>query len=183
MVGILGFADALRLVGWLDENAAGTLEIPNFQAHNGDGAKKRAMTHKRVTRHRDMMKRESVTREEKRREAKNNNNPPISPQGGDEKAGGGAASPRGPKTQQVAADNPLWVEVASRWFGGAVPRDQVRRVNRIVTALADRRAVPEEIGQRIRRYRSLYPEREPPTPEALVKFWADVAPPPAEYIR
>jgi hypothetical protein len=109
-------------------------------------------------------------------EENNNNNPPMSPHGGDEKTGRGNASPRGPK-KQVYANDPLWVEVAARWFGGDVPRDQVRRVNRIVAALADRRAVPDEIGQRIRRYRSLYPEREPPTPEALIKFWADAAPP------
>ncbi|MGX4910991.1 DnaT-like ssDNA-binding domain-containing protein [Enterobacter chengduensis] len=57
---ITGFADALITVGWLayvDEK----LVLPNFERHNGESSKKRALTNRRVAEHR---KREtqSVTR-------------------------------------------------------------------------------------------------------------------------
>lgn len=57
---ITGFADALITVGWLayvDEKLA----LPNFERHNGESSKKRALTNRRVAEHR---KREtqSVTR-------------------------------------------------------------------------------------------------------------------------
>jgi hypothetical protein len=76
MVGIYGFADALIEVGWLiKDEGKDCLIISNFQEHNGEGAKKRAQTNKRVAKHRDEkrssvteMKRGSVTREEKRRD-------------------------------------------------------------------------------------------------------------------
>lgn len=42
-----GFATALRTVGWLTGDD-GQLEIPNFHRHNGQTAKKRANTSKRV---------------------------------------------------------------------------------------------------------------------------------------
>ena len=72
-----GFANALRQVGWLD-GRDGHLSIPNFDAHNGQTAKKRAQTNKRVAKKRECNA-ESVTgseqkalpekrREEKRRE-------------------------------------------------------------------------------------------------------------------
>lgn len=55
-----GFAQAMRNVGWLDANG-----FPNFHRHNGETAKKRALTNKRVKKLRNA---ESVTREEKKRE-------------------------------------------------------------------------------------------------------------------
>lgn len=59
-IGIPGFCEAmpddwLRIV---DEN---TVELPGFQEHNGVGAKKRALTQKRVAQHRSKKKRQSVT--------------------------------------------------------------------------------------------------------------------------
>lgn len=39
---LIGFADALRQVGWLKGRAA-SLEFPNFGRHNGQSAKRRAM--------------------------------------------------------------------------------------------------------------------------------------------
>lgn len=63
-----GFSDALRKVGWLDgrDNA---ITFPRFAEHNGQTAKKRAETNKRVSKHRNAI---GVTKAlpEKRREEK-----------------------------------------------------------------------------------------------------------------
>ena len=66
--GVTGFAHALRKVGWLT-GGNGLATFPNFDEHNGDTAKKRAQTAKRVTKHRNA----DVTQEalpDKRREEK-----------------------------------------------------------------------------------------------------------------
>jgi len=76
-----GFADALRQVGWL-EGRDGRLSIPNFDRHNGQSSKQRALTARRVANHKRKGNDPSVTsalpREEKRREEKNKkeDNPP-----------------------------------------------------------------------------------------------------------
>ena len=72
--GVTGFADALRKVGWLDgrDNA---LSFPRFAEHNGQTAKNRAETNKRVARHRNANTVTNVTPKplpEKRREEKSN---------------------------------------------------------------------------------------------------------------
>ncbi|HAT7488649.1 TPA: hypothetical protein QCH64_002742 [Enterobacter asburiae] len=46
-----GFADALITVGWLHESN-GYLTLPNFDRHNGESSKKRALTNRRVSEHR-----------------------------------------------------------------------------------------------------------------------------------
>lgn len=46
-----GFADALIAVGWLHESN-GSLTLPNFDRHNGESSKKRALTNRRVSEHR-----------------------------------------------------------------------------------------------------------------------------------
>ncbi|WP_338506443.1 DNA replication domain protein [Erwinia aphidicola] len=48
---VTGFADALISVGWLSQED-GRLFFPNFERHNGDSSKKRALTNRRVTEHR-----------------------------------------------------------------------------------------------------------------------------------
>jgi hypothetical protein len=84
-----GFAGALREVGWLS-GRQGLLTIPNFDRHNGQTAKARAVTNRRVSRHRaksggNAASVTDVTPEslqkplpEKRREE---DNPPKAPQG------------------------------------------------------------------------------------------------------
>lgn len=60
VIGITGFCSLLP-EDWLrviDEN---TVELPGFQSHNGVEAKKKALTQKRVTQHRNKVKRKSVT--------------------------------------------------------------------------------------------------------------------------
>ncbi|EPR9140274.1 DnaT-like ssDNA-binding domain-containing protein [Cronobacter sakazakii] len=48
---ITGFADALITVGWLAYED-GRLVLPNFERHNGESSKKRALTNRRVAEHR-----------------------------------------------------------------------------------------------------------------------------------
>jgi len=49
-IGILGFADALQAVGWLQINNAGIC-VPRFDEHNGKTAKRRAQDASRQARH------------------------------------------------------------------------------------------------------------------------------------
>lgn len=51
MVGVTGFADALISIGWL-EGEDDALNLPRFNEHNGETAKARALTQKRVAAHR-----------------------------------------------------------------------------------------------------------------------------------
>ena len=78
---VTGFADAMLLCGWLVESENG-LAFPNFDRHNGKTAKSRALTAKRVSKHKQKSNAQgnangnagSVTlplpREEKRRDSK-----------------------------------------------------------------------------------------------------------------
>lgn len=52
VVGLEGFAEALIVVRWLEQDTSGLL-IPNFTRHNGESAKKRAMAAERQRRWRD----------------------------------------------------------------------------------------------------------------------------------
>ncbi len=49
-VGVTGFCDAVTQAGWL-YNDGKVIHIPNFDAHNGETAKKRCQTAKRVAKH------------------------------------------------------------------------------------------------------------------------------------
>jgi len=69
-ISVTGFADAMVNVGWLVVTEGGIL-IPDFDKHNSKSAKKRAITARRVAKHRvPKCNADSVTREEKRREEK-----------------------------------------------------------------------------------------------------------------
>lgn len=49
---VTGFAEAMSLVGWLEQKDS-KLVMPNFDRHNGESAKKRAQTAKRVAKSRE----------------------------------------------------------------------------------------------------------------------------------
>ena len=71
---VTGFADALRKVGWL-EGRDNALSFPRFAEHNGQTAKNRCETNKRVAKHRNAKTVTDVTQKplpEKRREEKSN---------------------------------------------------------------------------------------------------------------
>jgi len=52
IAGVTGFAEAMALSGWLNQNGH-LLSLPNFQRHNGKTAKNRALTNERVAKHRN----------------------------------------------------------------------------------------------------------------------------------
>ncbi len=76
VVGMDGFANALKSVNWLDfDDNSETITIPNFERHNGETAKKRALKNKRQAKWRQNKDAKvdtpastnASTREEKRR--------------------------------------------------------------------------------------------------------------------
>jgi len=76
--GVTGFADALLSpsISWLQESETGGFRFPNFDRHNGQTAKTRALTSKRVAACKQRKGNAEVTpgalpREEKRREENN----------------------------------------------------------------------------------------------------------------
>ena len=76
-IGVTGFCTAALHVGWLFVTEDG-ISLPNFDYHNGQSAKDRSLTAKRVAKHRksngkcnDENVTEALAREEKRREEKN----------------------------------------------------------------------------------------------------------------
>lgn len=73
LTGVTGFAEQVALVGWLEQNGH-ELTLPNFDYHNGDTAKKRALGKNRIEKHRSNAEcnAETVTESlpEKRREEK-----------------------------------------------------------------------------------------------------------------
>ncbi|MCA6999521.1 DnaT-like ssDNA-binding domain-containing protein [Dickeya solani] len=54
-----GFADALLQAGWLRDES-NTLVFPNFERHNGKSSKKRIVTNRRVTEHREKEKKSNA---------------------------------------------------------------------------------------------------------------------------
>ena len=78
---VTGFADAMIKCGWLQENN-GKITLPNFDRHNGETAKRRANTAKRVAKHKAKSANAEVTleplpREEKRREENKKDTPQV----------------------------------------------------------------------------------------------------------
>ena len=77
-IGIPGFAEAMKSVGWLAETAQG-IEMPRFDTHNGQSAKRRAQDADRKREERKILNPSADeadkkrTREEKRREEKRRN--------------------------------------------------------------------------------------------------------------
>lgn len=88
----VGMAKAMKEVGWLVDTLDG-LSIPNFDRHNGETAKSRALTAKRVAFHKSKTNAsgnakvtvDALPREEKRREE---DNTPVVPLKGDKPAKG-----------------------------------------------------------------------------------------------
>lgn len=80
LVGVTDFCQQVTLVGWMDDDGK-TISLPNFDRHNGKTAKNRALTAKRVAKHKKgnatgnadtvtSSVKSALPREEKRREEK-----------------------------------------------------------------------------------------------------------------
>jgi hypothetical protein len=75
--GMSGLAQAMtnERIGWLIDNGDGTFSIPNYERHNGQSAKSRALTSRRVKKHRKRLCNDADVNTplpEKRREEKSN---------------------------------------------------------------------------------------------------------------
>lgn len=102
--GVTGFAEQMALVGWLEQNGH-TLTLPNFEFHNGETSKKRALGKNRQDKLRSNANSDasSVTKAspEKRREEKNIESTPS------------AKSPRGmalPQDWSLPEDWKTWAQ-------------------------------------------------------------------------
>ena len=78
--GVTGFVNAMINCGWMEQKD-GTIVLPNFERHNGQTAKSRVLTAKRVAKHKKsnaegngVSVTSALPREEKRREEKNKSN-------------------------------------------------------------------------------------------------------------
>lgn len=88
---ITGFADALIAVGWLAYDG-NKLVLPNFERHNGESSKKRALTNRRVAAHRknetqkvtQQALQKALPEEEEEEEEEVKDNPPPNPPRGRE---------------------------------------------------------------------------------------------------
>lgn len=69
-LGVTGFAEAMKSSGWLSSESGG-ISIPKFGRHNGESAKQRALTAKRVAKHK--LTQSALPREEKRRDIDSTN--------------------------------------------------------------------------------------------------------------
>lgn len=84
VIGWQGFSRAMEAVGWLLFDGLETLSLPDFEAHNGQSAKRRCEDQKRKKNSRQSVRNVSAndedkkrTREEKRREEKKEQKPPA----------------------------------------------------------------------------------------------------------
>lgn len=130
-VGVAGFCDAVIAAGWMMESSD-SVELPNFERHNGKSAKKRAVTAKRVAKHKDKTNAssnadgnansvsEALPREEKIIEDINNT-PPISPPRGnssdpiaDTQAGCQGSTRKNNKTPYDRDFEAMWAEYPTR---------------------------------------------------------------------
>ena len=151
--GVTGFADAMIRVGWLRAVEDG-VEFRNFDRHNGETAKKRALTRRRVEKHR-AGNADSVTESEngnadsvtKRREEKNLN------------------TKRKTRTREQTDADRLAAEAA------ASEDDPV-----LIPAKMNTEPVMRAFRQWVRHLRQVAPDRVPPpgSPQ-LQEFWRFVA--------
>ena len=134
--GVTGFVDAMTKVGWMRVDGD-SLSLPNFDRHNGEPAKVRALARTRKQRERsnrdnsvtDCVTKtgqscdKPVTREEKRREE--NSNTPIVPKGTRKKESTVPTSPEAIALAEIfhrKATTP-WTAVEIRKFKSLMPID------------------------------------------------------------
>jgi NACalpha-BTF3-like transcription factor len=115
--GVTGFAEAMHKVGWLEYDKDGSITLPNFGRHCGDTAKSRALTAKRVAKHKEKGNAKgnadsvsgALPREEKRREEKKEKRDTDFP------------------VEKSADDFELfWKAVSTNWHGSPGAKQQAR---------------------------------------------------------
>jgi len=146
-----GFSVALRKVGGL-QGRDGALTLPNFDRHNGQTAKTRALAKDRMATIRSNVAQQSEqnrTREDKSQEKKKQ---PSA-------AGGKQREP-----------DVIWDAVCAQWNLTAATKRDATRIGAEVRDLKLKGATPDELATRIERYKAHWPDIDC-TPEAMVKHW------------
>ncbi len=195
-----GFSAALRDVGWL-EVRSGSLQVPHFDRHNGQTAKARALTNRRVSDHRKACNAPRVTpvtppplqkalpekrREEIDKDSLRSSSSPAPPAGESEGADGelllgsppsamAEPAPTPPPKRPPRPRDPLFDALAS--VDGSDPLEvQGKAARTIGVALAEiRRATPDVTPAEIARRAALWSAHFPQatmTPSAIAKWWA-----------
>ncbi len=150
-----GFADSLVSVGWLTGND-GVFCIPNFDRHNGESAKSRATTQKRVKKYRTIGN-ENVTPPplpEKRREEKNKDN--------------SLPGAKAPRPRDLIFD-----AIVANFFQGPLAKADGSRIGKLAATLRERGASPEQVAEKKSAYIRMHPDWDA-TPEAVVKHWPNL---------
>ena len=162
-----GFTAAMVKVGWfVDQN--GSLTFTNFDRHNAQTSKTRALTQKRnVTqrrRHRDAA---SVTKAspEKRREDKKKNTATAQ----HSSSAAAAANEKKPRER-----NEIWDALCAQFGLNPVTEKDRKWFGRIVADLRIKGATPEEIPIRAKRYREVWPNVSR-TLNALENHWDELS--------
>ncbi len=147
-VGVTGFAAAMMEVKWLELTNQG-IAIPNFDRHNGQTAKDRILTAKRVAKHKAKsngvgngeVTEPPLTREEKIREEKSiGGKPPITPSGDRKKPFGVTLPPT--TSPQFAEAWAAWQRHLSEKPSAKRPtRSAVQKQLEKVLALGEGRAI------------------------------------------
>lgn len=155
-----GFSAALRKVGWLQARS-GSLALPNFAQHNGQTAKARAVTSRRVSEHRRGRNASAVTDvtpgplpkplPEKRREEKKSANAdsPLPPRGE-------PALPHGPAFADAWRE---WLEHLKQKRCNPTPLAKDRQLRKLA-AMSEADAVAMIDASIGGNYQGLYPPKE-----------------------
>jgi hypothetical protein len=192
IAGFDGFAKAMEAVGWLRIDGE-ELIFPNFERHNGESAKQRALAAERQTRSRTLSRpqrdtpaapchAEGVTREEKRRVLviQTSGAPPAEGKENPSKPTQTPDAERVSKAKtEIVADTPVFCALVEA-CGARLDEVTGPARFRYGKAVAEIRAAtpdvtPDEIRRRAARYRDRFP-RWALTAHALAKHWSQVGP-------
>ncbi|ADC71740.1 hypothetical protein TK90_1231 [Thioalkalivibrio sp. K90mix] len=142
IAGVSGFADAMQKVGWLT-NADGGLTFVNFTRHNGQTAKKRALTNKRVARYRNATcNADSVTKAFPEKRVEKSNNPTA----------GSPASNTARQSKRKATEYPPEFETAWAAYPKRAGDNPKRRAFRAWSARAKEGHTADEMLAGVNRY-------------------------------
>lgn len=177
MEGLFDFAGALMEMDWL-RFLDGRLIIPRFSKHNGRSAKARHQNTLRQQKRRASVAPVSrsgsgavATKARPQKEKENKKKQPKKVASAAPADGAASQPEKEPEAgAKKGTPNPVWDALCEVFGLKPVTEAERKRVGRIVRDLKAKEARPEEITQRLARYRQEWPNAAA-TPEALLKHW------------
>ena len=148
-------------VGWLKEDESGCVYFPNADRHILQTAKTRALTNRRVARLRAKKCNDNVTIPAL---------PTTTTTTTLKQSGVPDCPPKLAKAQKPRKANPVWDAVCSVFGLKPQTSSEQTRVGRIVRDLKIKAVTPDELQERVKRYKAAWPEIDC-TPEAVLKHW------------